>query len=266
MFLVVARRLLVLCGSLSSVKIHLYCSGLQFDATRIVNPLFGLLDPEIAHRVAVSAAARGWVPREKRQDPQILALELWGRKFSNPIGLAGGFDKNAEAVEGLLALGFGFIEVGSVTPIPQQGNPKPRIFRLCEQGAIVDRCGFNSEGIVVVAKRLSTRHVKRKLDGTSLSKPHPISSSDIDVKQGVCGIVGVNLGKNKASEDATSDYVQGVHALSQYADYLIQTARDEMQWGEGGPPPLLVKIAPDLSKQDLQDIAAVHIYTIHFSL
>ncbi|CAN1224116.1 Dihydroorotate dehydrogenase (quinone), mitochondrial [Linum perenne] len=273
MFLVVARRLLVLCGSLSSVKIHLYCSGLQFDATRIVNPLFGLLDPEIAHRVAVSAAARGWVPREKRQDPQILALELWGRKFSNPIGLAGGFDKNAEAVEGLLALGFGFIEVGSVTPIPQQGNPKPRIFRLCEQG----------EGIVVVAKRLSTRHVKRKLDGTSLSKPHPISSSDIDVKQGVCGIVGVNLGKNKASEDATSDYVQGVHALSQYADYLvinvsspntpglcnlqgknlfkdlvnkIQTARDEMQWGEGGPPPLLVKIAPDLSKQDLQDIAA----------
>ncbi|CAN1121502.1 Dihydroorotate dehydrogenase (quinone), mitochondrial [Linum perenne] len=258
--------------------------GLQFDATRIVNPLFGLLDPEIAHRVAVSAAARGWVPREKRQDPQILALELWGRKFSNPIGLAGGFDKNAEAVEGLLALGFGFIEVGSVTPIPQQGNPKPRIFRLCEQGAIVDRCGFNSEGIVVVAKRLSTRHVKRKLDGTSLSKPHPISSSDIDVKQGVCGIVGVNLGKNKASEDATSDYVQGVHALSQYADYLvinvsspntpglcnlqgknlfkdlvnkIQTARDEMQWGEGGPPPLLVKIAPDLSKQDLQDIAAV---------
>ncbi|CAN1756364.1 Dihydroorotate dehydrogenase (quinone), mitochondrial [Linum perenne] len=247
--------------------------GLQFDATRIVNPLFGLLDPEIAHRVAVSAAARGWVPREKRQDPQILALELWGRKFSNPIGLAGGFDKNAEAVEGLLALGFGFIEVGSVTPIPQQGNPKPRIFRLCEQG----------EGIVVVAKRLSTRHVKRKLDGTSLSKPHPISSSDIDVKQGVCGIVGVNLGKNKASEDATSDYVQGVHALSQYADYLvinvsspntpglcnlqgknlfkdlvnkIQTARDEMQWGEGGPPPLLVKIAPDLSKQDLQDIAA----------
>lgn len=113
-----------------------FCSGWLFSATKLVNPLFALLDAEDAHRLAVSAAARGWVPREKRPDPSILGLEVWGRKFSNPIGLAAGFDKNAEAVDGLLALGFGFVEVGSVTPVPQDGNPKPRIFRLREEGLV----------------------------------------------------------------------------------------------------------------------------------
>nr|CAD1840831.1 unnamed protein product [Ananas comosus var. bracteatus] len=221
--------------------------------------------------------------KEKRPDPPILNLEVWGRKFANPIGLAAGFDKNAEAVEGLLGLGFGFVEVGSVTPMPQEGNPKPRIFRLPKEGAIINRCGFNSEGIVVVAKRLGAQHGKRKMEETSSSS---VSSSN-EVKQGGKagpGILGVNLGKNKTSEDAAADYVQGVHTLSQYADYLVinvsspntpglrklqgrkqlkdlvkrvQAARDEMQWAEEGPPPLLVKIAPDLSKQDLDDIAAV---------
>ncbi|XP_010696362.1 dihydroorotate dehydrogenase (quinone), mitochondrial isoform X4 [Beta vulgaris subsp. vulgaris] len=256
------------------------CSGWLFSATKLVNPFFALLDPEVAHTLAVSAAARGWVPREKRPDPSILGLEVWGRKFSNPVGLAAGFDKNAEAVEGLLGLGFGFVEVGSVTPIPQEGNPKPRIFRLREELAIINRCGFNSEGIQAVAKRLGAQHGKRKLDETS-------NTSTAEGKPGGKagpGILGVNLGKNKISEDAANDYVQGVHTLSQYADYLVinvsspntpglrqlqgrkqlkdlvkkvQAARDEMQWGDEGPPPLLVKIAPDLSKQDLEDIAAV---------
>ncbi|KAK3014750.1 hypothetical protein RJ639_009905, partial [Escallonia herrerae] len=253
-------------------------SGWMFSATKLVNPFFAYLDPEVAHRLAVTAAARGWVPKEKRPDPSILGLEVWGRRFSNPIGLAAGFDKNAEAVEGLLGLGFGFVEVGSVTPVPQEGNPKPRIFRLPKEG-----CGFNSEGIVAVAKRLGAQHGKRKLDETSSTS----SSSSEEVKHGGKagpGILGVNLGKNKTSEDAAADYVQGVHTLSQYADYLVinisspntpglrqlqgrkqlkdlvkkvQAARDEMQWGEEGPPPLLVKIAPDLSRQDLEDIAAV---------
>lgn len=111
-----------------------FCSGWLFSATKLVNPFFALLDPEFAHNLGVSAAARGWVPREKRPDPSILGLEVWGRKFSNPVGLAAGFDKNAEAVDGLLALGFGFVEVGSVTPVPQDGNPKPRIFRLQKEG------------------------------------------------------------------------------------------------------------------------------------
>ncbi|KAK9115524.1 hypothetical protein Sjap_014471 [Stephania japonica] len=271
----------------STVDEGTFC-GWLFSATKLVNPFFAYLDPEVAHRLGVSAAARGWVPREKRPDLPILGLEMWGRKFSNPVGLAAGFDKNAEAVEGLLGLGFGFVEVGSVTPFPQEGNPKPRLFRLPQECAVINRYGFNSEGIVAVAKRLGAQHGKRKMDETSRA---PGSSND-EVKHGGKagpGILGVNLGKNKTSEDATADYVQGVHTLSQYADYLVinvsspntpglrmlqgrkqlkdlikkvQAARDEMQWGEEGPPPLLVKIAPDLSKQDLEDIAAVAL-TLH---
>ncbi|XP_027361941.1 dihydroorotate dehydrogenase (quinone), mitochondrial-like [Abrus precatorius] len=273
---------LVIAGGayVSTVDEATFC-GWLFSATKLVNPFFALLDPEVAHRLGVSAAARGWVPREKRLDPSSLGLEVWGRKFSNPLGLAAGFDKNAEAVDGLLGLGFGFVEVGSVTPLPQDGNPKPRIFRLREEGAVINRCGFNGEGIVAVARRLGAQHGKRKLDETSST------TSNDEVKNGGKsgpGILGVNLGKNKTSEDAAADYVQGVHSLSQYADYLVinvsspntpglrtlqgrnqlkdlvskvQVARDEMQWGEEGPPPLLVKIAPDLSKDDLEDIAAV---------
>ncbi|PHT99215.1 Dihydroorotate dehydrogenase (quinone), mitochondrial [Capsicum chinense] len=274
--------LLIAGGAYASTVDEATFCGWLFSATKLVNPFFAFLDPEVAHRLAVSAAARGWVPREKRPDLPILGLDVWGRRFSNPVGLAAGFDKNAEAVEGLLGLGFGFVEVGSVTPIPQEGNPKPRIFRLPNEGAIINRCGFNSEGIVAVAKRLGAQHGKRKLETSSTSSP-----SGDEVKHGGKagpGILGVNLGKNKTSEDAAADYVQGVHTLSQYADYLVinisspntpglrqlqgrkqlkdlvkkvQAARDEMQWGEEGPPPLLVKIAPDLSKQDLEDIAAV---------
>ncbi|KAH6780143.1 pyrimidine d [Perilla frutescens var. hirtella] len=265
----------------STVDEATFC-GWLFNATKLVNPFFAFLDPEAAHRLAVTAAARGWVPVEKRPDPTILEIEVWGRRFSNPVGLSAGFDKNAEAVEGLLGLGFGFVEVGSVTPVPQEGNPKPRIFRLPNEGAIINRCGFNSEGIVAVAKRLGAQHGKRKLETSSSSS---VTADDV-VQGGKAGpgILGVNLGKNKTSEDAASDYVQGVHTLSQYADYLVvnisspntpglrqlqgrkqlkdlvkkvQAARDEMQWAEDGPPPLLVKIAPDLSKQDLEDIAAV---------
>ncbi|KAJ4838868.1 hypothetical protein Tsubulata_010904 [Turnera subulata] len=275
---------LVIAGGayVSTVDEATFC-GWLFKATELVNPVFALLDPEVAHRLAVSAAAHGWVPREKRPDPTILGLDVFGKKFSNPLGLAAGFDKNAEAVEGLLGLGFGFVEVGSVTPVPQEGNPKPRIFRIPQEGAIINRCGFNSEGIVAVAKRLGAQHGKRKLEETSSTS----TASNVDVKHGGKagpGILGVNLGKNKTSEDAAADYVQGVHTLSQYADYLVinvsspntpglrklqgrkelkdlvkkvQAARDEMQWGEEGPPPLLVKIAPDLSKEDLEDIAAV---------
>lgn len=267
---------------MSTVDEATFC-GWLFSATKLVNPFFALLDAEVAHTLAVSAAARGWVPREKRPDLSILGLEVWGRKFSNPLGLAAGFDKNAEAVEGLLGLGFGFVEVGSVTPVPQEGNPKPRIFRLRQEGAIINRCGFNSEGIVAVAKRLGAQHGKRMLDETSRTSLSPNDEVKVGGKAGP-GILGVNIGKNKTSEDAAADYVQGVHTLSQYADYLVinvsspntpglrmlqgrkqlkdlvkkvQAARDEMQWGEEGPPPLLVKIAPDLSKEDLEDIAAV---------
>lgn len=99
-----------------------------------MNPLFRLLDPEDAHKLAIFAAKHGLVPRENRPDLTILHVKVWGREFTNPIGLAAGFDKDAEAMEGLLGMGFGFVEIGSVTPLPQEGNPKPRVFRLPEQG------------------------------------------------------------------------------------------------------------------------------------
>lgn len=281
-FTVAAIGLPIAGGAYASTVDEATFCGWLFYATKLVNPFFAFLDPEFAHRLAVLAAARGWVPKEKRPDLPILGLEVWGKKFSNPIGLAAGFDKNAEAVEGLLGLGFGFVEVGSVTPAPQEGNPKPRIFRLRKEGAIINRCGFNSEGIVVVAKRLGAQHGKRKLETSSA-----VSPTEDETKQGGKagpGILGVNIGKNKTSEDAAADYVQGVHTLSQYADYLVinisspntpglrqlqerkqlkdlvkkvQAARDEMQWDEEGPPPLLVKIAPDLSREDMEDIARV---------
>ncbi|XP_024383741.1 dihydroorotate dehydrogenase (quinone), mitochondrial [Physcomitrium patens] len=257
-------------------------SNWAFQGASLLNPLFKFFEPEDAHRLAIWAAAHGLVPKEMRPDPSILGVTLWGRTFSNPVGLAAGFDKNAEAVEGLLGLGFGFVEVGSVTPIPQEGNPRPRVFRIPEQGAIINRYGFNSEGIVAVAKRLGAQHGKRRLAETT-REPFGSDNRLAPGNTGT-GILGVNLGKNKTSEDAAADYVQGVHTLSQYADYLVinisspntpglrklqgrkqlqdlikkvLAARDEMQWGEAGPPPLLVKIAPDLSKQDLADIAAV---------
>ncbi|KAF3786832.1 Dihydroorotate dehydrogenase [Nymphaea thermarum] len=294
-------------------------SGWLFDATKLVNPLFALLDPETAHRLAISAAARGFIPREKRPDPPILEVEVWGQKFSNPLGLAAGFDKNAEAVESLLGLGFSFIEVGSVTPIPQEGTQKPCIFRIPQESdstfiaislvgqdrqpakdvtvghmrpyvdlschhnskkdmrrAIIGRDCVNSEGLVAVVERLAGQYGKIKFKRKSDGPEHGGKAGH--------GIVGVNIGKNTTSEDAAADYLQGFHTLCHIADYLvinvsppntpglrklegrkqlkdlvrkIQSARDEMLWGERGPPPLLVKISPDLSRQDLEDIAAV---------
>eukprot|EP00850_Spirogloea_muscicola_P018557 SM000171S03246 [mRNA] locus=s171:200950:204495:+ [translate_table: standard] len=252
-----------------------------FKVADFVAPTLRLLDPETAHRLALWNAAHGLVPREYRPDPLPLHCRVWGRHFSNPLGLAAGFDKSAEAVEGLLGLGFGFVEVGTVTPAPQEGNPKPRVFRLPEQKAVINRYGFNSEGIVAVARRLGAQHGKRRAQLGGKSQP-----ATVDIVGGKAGpgIVGVNLGKNKTSVDAAADYVQGVHTLSQFADYLVVNvsspntpglrklqgrkqlqdllkkvlaARDEMQWGEEGPPPLLVKIAPDLTRQDMADIAAV---------
>eukprot|EP00897_Mesotaenium_endlicherianum_P010453 jgi/Mesen1/9436/ME000618S08826 len=225
-----------------------------FKLADFTPPILRLLDPENAHELAVWAAGHNILPREHRPDPPILATRLWGRTFANPLGLAAGFDKNAQAVEGLLGLGFGFVEVGSVTPVPQEGNPKPRVFRLPGEGAVINRYGFNSEGIVVVAKRLGAQHGKRRSAETEKA---PGVAAAADGGKAGPGLVGVNLGKNKYSEDAASDYIQGVHTLTQFADYLVLAARDEMQWGDDGPPPLLVKIAPDLSQQDMADIAAV---------
>lgn len=213
-----------------------------------------LLDPERAHHVAVWSLARGLGPRKGDADDPALASELWGLQFPNPVGLAAGFDKDAAAYRGALRMGFGFVETGTVTPRPQPGNPKPRLFRLTEDQAVINRYGFNSAGIDISAERLKRRGL---------------------------GIVGANIGKNKESTDAEADYIAGAKALAPLSDYLVinvsspntpglRALQDRSQLSSlitavrhaataacgGESKPLLVKIAPDLTDEDKQDIAA----------
>jgi dihydroorotate dehydrogenase len=224
--------------------------------------------------VGIWAAKAGLFPKETRPDPTSLTTTVWGREFSNPLGIAAGFDKNAEIIDQLLGLGFGFVEIGSVTPLPQPGNPKPRCFRLPEHKAVINRYGFNSDGIDVVKERIIQFRQRQE---TLQEKGQRIK------------ILGINLGKNKLSQDAVADYRAGIQAFAPLADYLvinisspntpglralqsrseletlvtaIKKARDELSWDKmvtvaGGPPPLLVKIAPDLTEDDKKDIAAV---------
>jgi dihydroorotate dehydrogenase len=227
------------------------------DSSSWATRLLRLLPPEAAHRLTVRALAAGLGPHDRGPEDSILASSLWGRRFPNPIGIAAGFDKNAEAYRAILRLGFGFAEIGSVTPRPQAGNPKPRLFRLTEDRAVINRMGFNNDGAETVSRRLSNRG----------QLPGPL---------------GVNLGKNKDSADAAADYVRGVQVLARHADYLVINVSSpntpglralqgreplaalidavKRARGEACPaaaPPLLVKIAPDLQPEDKQDIAAV---------
>ena len=225
------------------------------DLYRIAGPLLRTLPPETAHRLALAALAAGLVPHARAPDDPRLQVELFGRRFPNPIGLAAGFDKHAHAPDQSLALGFGLVEIGGVTPLPQPGNPRPRLFRLAEDGAIINRMGFNSEGHAAVAARLAARERT--------------------------GILGVNLGRNKDSEDAAADFVAGVRAFGPLADFLVVNLSSPNTPGlralqsrapleallgrlaetcatlPGGGPPLLVKIAPDLTEDEMADIASV---------
>jgi dihydroorotate dehydrogenase len=224
-------------------------------------PLLRLLPPEAAHRASIVALRAGITRRATGSDPQSLGITLWGRRFPNPLGLAAGFDKNAEVPDAMLGFGFGFVETGTVTPRPQPGNPKPRLFRLPEDGALINRLGFNNEGLDAVRARLAAR-------------------------RGRPGLVGANLGKNKDSTDAVADYVAGARALAALADYLVvnvsspntpglrdlqrkasllaliaalKSARAEA--APADPPPLLLKIAPDLSAEERAEIAEAALET-----
>ncbi|KAA8499199.1 Dihydroorotate dehydrogenase (quinone), mitochondrial [Porphyridium purpureum] len=228
-----------------------------------------LVNAELAHRAAVYAAQYGWFGfgRGAVVDDPRLRSEVCGRVFLNPVGVAAGFDKNAECVEGLLKSGFGFVEIGSVTPQPQDGNPRPRVFRLTEDRAVVNRYGFNSDGM---------RQVRTRLERVA-EKP-------------LKGVVGVNVGKNKTTEDAKQDYGAVISELAHLSDYLVvnvsspntpglrdlqheselaallkhvMNARNEAVRRERpnaqlrSMPPVFLKIAPDLSEEDKQGIARV---------
>ena len=224
------------------------------DSFRLARPLLHRLPPEAAHELTLWALKAGLAGRDGRKDDPRLATSVFGLDFPNPLGLAAGFDKNAEVIGPMLDLGLGFVEVGSVTPLPQHGNPKPRVFRLAEDRGVINRLGFNNQGLVAAADRLR-----------------------IWRETGRPGIVGVNLGKNKTQEDAPADYAEGARRLGPYADYLVVNVsspntpglralqqREELEAilraiREAAPrhPPLVLKIAPDLSPEDLEAVCEV---------
>jgi dihydroorotate dehydrogenase len=220
-------------------------------------PVLHTLPPETAHTLAITVLRHGLVPDQRKRLPDD-PVTLWGVTFPNRVGLAAGFDKNAEALPGLARLGFGFLEVGTVTPRPQPGNPRPRLFRLRADQAIINRLGFNNMGHA---------HMRARLEALPAS-----------VRQR-CRI-GVNLGKNKDSVDAAADYVAGVTAFADLADYLVVNISSpntpglrDLQGREAlarlleavmnarakssHQPPMLVKVAPDLTDADCEDITAV---------
>ena len=226
-------------------------------------PILFLLPAEAAHRLSIWALKLGLVPGARQKQVGILATEFCGLPLPNPIGLAAGYDKDCEIPGALLGLGFGFVEAGTVTPRPQPGTPKPRLFRLVEDGAVINRFGFNSRGHDEFSNNLDDW---RASNGT--------------------GLVGVNVGKNKDSEDAAADYVAGVRRFAGVADYLVVNisspntpglrdlqskarlekltvavikARDDAaaKSDDGRRCPLLIKIAPDLDESALEDIAEI---------
>lgn len=249
------------------------CTGLMFGSyftitgdegfykSFIMPAVMRTLNAERSHAFAVWLASKGLIPVDVEGDPEILQTKVFGLQFRNPIGLAAGFDKHGEAVDGMLKAGFGFVEIGSITPLPQPGNDKPRVFRLMEDKAVINRYGFNSHGHQAVQSRLEEQY---------LARGHPP------------GILGINLGKNKTSDNAAGDYARGVQCFSGWGDYLVINVSspntpglrslqgreelanliDKVLAVRDSLPvnmhhPLLVKIAPDLSEDDKEDIAAV---------
>jgi dihydroorotate dehydrogenase len=223
---------------------------------RLARPLLFRVDPERAHELAIAALAHGGPALDHtaglRVDDPRLRRTVFGLDFPNPIGLAAGFDKSARAVPAWGALGFGFAEVGTVTAVPQEGNPKPRIFRLPADGALVNRLGFNNDGADRVAERLARRALR--------ADPHPVP-------------IGVNIGKSRAApaHAAPDDYARSADALWPYADYLVVNVSSpntpglrDLQEVEAlerivtavarvAPKPLLVKLAPDLAPEAIDE-------------
>ena len=222
---------------------------------KVAGPVLDRLPAETAHRAAINALKIAPPSKAAPADPS-LAVEVLGLRFSNPLGLAAGFDKSAEVPDAMLRLGFGFVEVGTLTPRPQDGNARPRLFRLREDAAVINRFGFNNDGFERARARLARRS-----------------------PSGGLGVVGINVGANKDAADRVEDYVLGVRTFAPLADYLtinisspntpglrdlqrrdaldelitrVVAARDETEPRR----PLLIKIAPDLDARGLEDIVA----------
>jgi dihydroorotate dehydrogenase len=211
-----------------------------------------VMDAETAHGATLAALRLGLVPTSEQPDSPELAAEICGLPFGNPVGMAAGFDKNGQVPQALYAMGLGFAEIGTVTPKPQSGNPKPRVFRLPGAGGVVNRLGFNNEGHAEVHRRLEGRRFE--------------------------GVLGVNIGANKASGDFVADYVAGVKRFADVADYLTVNISSpntpglrDLQSDEALKRllgevlaerarqkirvPVFLKLAPDLEETDLDRIA-----------
>ena len=219
----------------------------------LLKPFIHAVDPERAHRISIEALKLApLAPRPAGGDS--LAIEVAGVRFPNPVGVAAGYDKEAEVPDALLGLGFGFVEVGSITPRPQAGNPKPRLFRLSEDRAVINRMGFNNGGAEAAEARLKRRRAR--------------------------GVLGINIGANKDSEDRIADYAEMTQRMAPFAAYLtanisspntpgLRALQDEGALtelldavmdarGDAGPP-VFLKVAPDLEPADIDAIARIGI-------
>jgi len=227
----------------------------------LIKPLLFSLDAEKAHHLTLCALKRNLAPSIAPVNDKSLRVELWDRVFPNPVGLAAGFDKNAEVIAPMFKLGFGFVEVGTVTLKPQAGNPRPRIFRDAKTGSVINRMGFPNEGVNVFKDNLL-----KFLGG----KTRP------------AGVLGINIGMNKEQKNPAEDYMALVRVLGPLADYLtinisspntpgLRNLQEKEPLAEllkavlaerakscsANPPPVLVKLSPDLSDPQLTDIAEV---------
>ncbi len=222
----------------------------------IIKPFLFNLDPESAHDLAIKSLKFNMLPKKLFDvyDEKILNIELMGKTFPNPIGLAAGFDKSAEVYNSILKLGFGFVEVGTVTPLKQLGNPKPRVFRLQDDEALINRLGFNNDGIDIIKKRIISEKKK--------------------------GILGINIGPNKDTQDQKKDFCVGLKNFSDIADYItinisspnteglrdfheqkkledLLISLNEIKKTKKSNIPLLLKVSPDIEDKDISEITTI---------
>jgi dihydroorotate dehydrogenase len=224
----------------------------------ILRPFLFNIDPETAHDLAIKSLKLNFLPNQifKVEDEEILNINIFGKSFSNPIGLAAGFDKSAEVYNSLLKFGFGFIEVGTVTPLKQYGNPKPRIFRLEEDAAMINRLGFNNDGIEIIKNRIKLNKKK--------------------------GILGINIGPNKNTKDQKNDFYLGLKGFFELADYItinisspntpelrnfhdqaklkdLLTNLNKIKNKNKTNVPLLLKVSPDINDDYIYEISDIAI-------